>query len=80
MKLHSDDKAVTEGQFRTYPLIYSLCGEGLCVGYDSADAVSSEYKPKFKFSGGRVIKVVYDIADDASVEVEKAFAAVMARD
>jgi arylsulfatase len=80
MKLYVDDKAITEAPFRTMAGRYSLCGEGLCIGYDGGDAVSSEYKPKFPFSGGRVIKVVYDIGADAYVDVERELAAVMARD
>ncbi|HEY9502184.1 MAG TPA: hypothetical protein VIR01_11205, partial [Pyrinomonadaceae bacterium] len=46
----------------------------------SGDSVSSEYKPTFEFSGGRVIKVVFDVAKDTYVNVEKAMAASMARD
>ena len=59
---------------------YSLCGEGLCVGYDGGDAVSSEYKPKFEFTDGRVAKVVFDVADDAYLDVEQHLAAALARD
>jgi hypothetical protein len=59
---------------------YSLCGEGLCIGYDGGDAVSSESTPKFEFTGGTVVKVVFDVADDAYVDVEKHLAAAMARD
>ncbi|MGH3011600.1 MAG: arylsulfatase, partial [Gaiellaceae bacterium] len=80
MTLHVDDEVVAEDEFRTMTGRYSLCGEGLCVGYDSGDAVSSEYKPKFPFTGGRIIKVVFDVADDAYVDVERELAAVMARD
>jgi hypothetical protein len=43
---------------------YSLCGEDLCTGYDGGDAVSKEYKPKFPFARGRVIKVVFDVAKE----------------
>ena len=80
LKLYVDDKAVAEGQFRTMTGRFALCGEGLCVGRDSGDAVSSEYKPQFPFSGGRVIKVVYDLADDQYVDIEKKFAERIARD
>ncbi|MGH3040014.1 MAG: arylsulfatase, partial [Gaiellaceae bacterium] len=80
MTLHVDDEVVAEDEFRTMTGRFSLCGEGLCVGYDSGDAVSSEYKPKFPFTGGRIIKVVFDVADDAYVDVERELAAVMARD
>ena len=59
---------------------YSLCGDGLCIGYDGGDAVSSEYKPKFGFTGGRVVKVLFDVADDAYVDVERHLAGAMARD
>ena len=50
------------------------------IGTDSGDSVSSEYKPKFEFTGGRVIKVIFDVAKDVYVNVEKAMAASMARD
>ena len=60
---------------------FSLCGEGLCIGYDSGDAVSSEYVgSRFEFTGGEITKVVFDIADDAYVDVEAHLAAAMARD
>jgi arylsulfatase len=80
MKLYVDDKVVAQDSFRTMTGRYSLCGEGLCVGRDSGDAVSSEYKPQFPFSGGRIIKVIYDLADDQYVDVEKKFAEKLARD
>lgn len=80
MKLYVDDKVVDQGVFRTMTGRYSLCGEGLCIAYDGGDAVSSEYKSKFSFVGGRVIKVVFDLADDQFIDVERKFAAALARD
>ena len=80
MTLYVDDKPSGSADFRTQTGHYAICGEGLCVGYDSADAVSKEYPLKFPFSGGRILKVVFDIADDAYMDVERKFAAVMARD
>jgi arylsulfatase len=80
LKLYIDEKSVAQGQFRTMTGRFALCGEGLCVGRDGGDAVSSEYKPQFPFSGGRVVKVVYDLADDQYVDIEKKFAEKMARD
>jgi hypothetical protein len=79
-KLHIDDEVVDEQEIRTIAAFYALCGEGLCVGYDSGDAVSSEYKPKFEWTGGEIVKVVFDVADDAYVDLEQQFAAAMARD
>jgi arylsulfatase A-like enzyme len=80
MTLYVDDKAVGSGKFRIQTGHYALCGEGLCIGYDSGDAVSSEYKGKFAFAGGRIIKVIYDVAKDVYVDVERKLAAALARD
>ncbi|MBK0402510.1 arylsulfatase [Adhaeribacter sp. BT258] len=80
MKLYVDDKVVAEAPFRTQSGRYALCGEGLCIGYDGGDAVSREYQPQFPFSGGRIVKVVFDIGNDAYQDLEQKFAARIARD
>jgi arylsulfatase A-like enzyme len=80
MKLYVGEKVMAQARFRTQTGHYALCGEGLSIGYDSGDAVSSEYKPKFAFSGGRIVNVVVDVSDDAFIDVERKLAAVMARD
>jgi arylsulfatase len=78
--LHVDHEAVAEAEIRTIMSRYGLCGEGVCIGYDGGDAVSAEYKPPCRFTGGRIIKVVCDAADDAYVDVECELASAMARD
>ena len=80
LKIYVDDDVVAEDEIRTQPSRYALCGEGLCIGYDGGDAVSAEYRPKFEFTGGRIVKVVFDVADDAYMDVERELAAAMARD
>jgi len=65
---------------RTIASRYSLCGEGLCIGYDGGDAVSSDYTPRFEFTGGRIVKVVFDVGDDADVDLERHLAGAMSRD
>ena len=80
LKLYIDDQVVAEGELRTMTGHFALCGEGLCIGYDGGDAVSSMYTPKFEFTGGTITKVVLDIADDAYIDVEAHLAAAMARD
>jgi arylsulfatase len=81
LKLYIDDEQVAEDEIRTVLGHFSLCGEGLCIGYDSADAVSSEYAgSNFPFTEGKIVKVVFDIADDAYVDIEQHLAAAMARD
>jgi len=80
-KLYIDDEVVAEQEIRTVLGHFSLCGEGLCIGYDSGDSVSSEYSgDRFEFTGGTIAKVVFDIADDAYIDVERHLAAAYARD
>ena len=74
-----DDKVVAEGEIRTMTGHFSLCGEGLCVGYDSSDPVSSDYGTKSHFTGGTITKVVFD-GDDAYVDIERHMQAAMMRD
>jgi len=80
MTLYVDDAPVDSGRFRTEAGHYALCGEGLCIGYDSGDAVSADYRGHFTFTGGRVVKVIYDVAQDAYMDAERQLAAAMARD
>jgi arylsulfatase len=81
LKLYIDDQLVGQQQIRTVLGHFSLCGEGLCIGYDSGDAVSSEYAgSRFEFTGGQIEKVVFDIADDLYVDIESHMAAAYARD
>ena len=49
---------------RTQAGKFTLSGDGLCVGYDSGDAVSQEYKTPGTFRGGKI--------EFAGVTVEKA--------
>jgi hypothetical protein len=76
------------GQYTYYPgttevperSAFSLCGEGLCIGYDGGDRVSTTYPHRFEFTGCRIVKVVFDVAEDLYIDVERHFAAAMARD
>ena len=80
LKLRIGEDVVAEEEIRTMTGHFSLCGEGLCIGYDGGDAVSTLYTPKFAFTGGTIAKVVFDVADDAYVDIERHLAAAMARD
>src|SRR5262249_16203211 len=48
-KIYIDDQVVAEGPKKTQPAKFTLRGDGLCVGFDSGDAVSQEYKAPGKF-------------------------------
>ena len=80
LKLYVDDKVIAEAAIKTQTGHFSLCGEGLCIGYDGGDAVSTAYQPKFEFRGGKIIKVIFDVADDAYIDVERHMVAAMSRD
>ncbi len=55
-------------------------GEGLAVGRDSGDPFSGAYPCGFAFRGGRVLKVVYAVAGDAYIDLERRMAARLARE
>jgi hypothetical protein len=60
---------------------FAITGEGLCIGYDSGDAVTKDYTRRDgRLTGGKIEKVVFDVADDAYVDVERHLAAAMMRD
>lgn len=81
LALFIDDEQVADMQIRTVLGHFSLCGEGLCIGYDSGDAVTQAYAgERFEFGGGTIHKVVFDIADDAYVDLEAHLAAAVSRD
>ena len=80
MTLYVDDDTVATGDFRTQSGHYSLCGEGVAVGRDSADPVSTEYSPGFDFTGGQIFSVTYDVGDDAYIDLERRLGAILARD
>ena len=60
-KLYIDDKVVASGKMRTQPGKFTLSGDGLCIGYDSGDAVSGLYKSPAKFTGGEIQGVAVSV-------------------
>jgi hypothetical protein len=75
-KLYANDKAVAEGPMRTQLGKFTLAGDGLCVGYDSGDAVSQQYQAPGTFKGGtiRSVEVAVDKAGylDREMELKRA--------
>ena len=43
LSLYHGDKKVGEGRIKTQPGMFSLAGEGLCVGRDSGEPVTGDY-------------------------------------
>ncbi|ADB50829.1 arylsulfatase [Conexibacter woesei] len=75
-----DEQVVATGPLRTQSGHFSLAGEGLCIGRDSGDAVSEQYRPDFPFEGGRIVKFEVGVGDDGYVDLERRLHAALARD
>jgi arylsulfatase A-like enzyme len=81
-KLYIDDKVVAKGPMRTQTGKFTLCGDGLCVGRDSADAVAAEYTPETqgKFTGGTIQFVEVSVEKEQYRDLEMEMAAGLALD
>jgi arylsulfatase A-like enzyme len=79
-KLYVDDHVVAQGPMRAQVGKFTLSGDGLCVGFDSADPVSRSYPPGFPFTGGRILGVGVDVGEDQYLDLEREAAAAFARD
>ena len=56
---------------KTQPAKFTLSGDGLCVGYDSGDAVSKEYKAPGKFKGGTIFGVGVSVEKKQYLDLQK---------
>ena len=65
---------------RTQLAFFTLCGDGLCVGRDSGDAVSRAYPKPSEFRGGTIVQVEISVGDDRYVDLEKEALALLARE
>jgi hypothetical protein len=79
-KLYVDNKVVAEGPMRAQVGKFTLSGDGLCVGYDSGDNVSEEYKNPGTFTGGTILGVGVDVSKESYLDLETEAAAALARD
>jgi arylsulfatase len=79
-KLYVNDKAVAEGPMKTQAGKFTLSGDGLCIGRDSGDAVSEDYKTPGEFKGGTIIAVGVSVEKMAYVDLQKVAAAALALD
>ena len=76
-KLYIDDQVVAEGPMRTQAGKFTLSGDGLCVGYDSGDAVSSQYTTPGRFKGGTIFLVGVTVEKTQYLDLEKEAQRVM---
>ncbi|HTX89261.1 MAG TPA: arylsulfatase [Bacteroidales bacterium] len=80
VKLYINDKVVATGPMKTQPGYFSLTGDGLCVGFDSEDAVTKEYKAPAKFKGGTIQFVGITVEKTQYQDLEKEAQSAFARD
>jgi hypothetical protein len=79
-RLHVDEAVVAEGTMRTQVGMFTLCGDGLCVGRDSSDAVSSAYTAPADLTGATVRQVEINLSDDQYIDLEQEAMAALARE
>jgi arylsulfatase A-like enzyme len=79
-RLFVDEEMVAEGPMRTQAGFFTLCGDGLCVGHDSSDAVSSLYTAPAPFKGGTIAQVEVNVGADQYLDLEKEAMAALARE
>ncbi len=79
-KLYVNEDVVAQGPMRTQTGKFTLCGDGLCVGRDSGDAVSEDYKSPGTFNGGTILAVGVTVEQAQYIDLEKFAAAAFAVD
>jgi len=76
-KLYVNDKQVAQGPMRTQIGKFTLAGDGLCVGFDSGDAVSQPYKTPGDFKGGSIFFVTVSTGKEQYLDLQKEAARMM---
>jgi hypothetical protein len=82
LSLYHGDTKVGEGRIKTQPGMFSLAGEGLCVGRDSGEPVTDDYPDRapHRFTGGTIKRVAVDVSGDPYVDLEREAQAMLARE
>jgi arylsulfatase len=82
LSLFIDDQKVGEGRIMTQPGNFSLVGEGLNVGKDPGEAVTSDYAGAhpYAFTGGTIKRAIVDVSGDHYVDTELEVLAMMKRE
>jgi arylsulfatase len=78
--LYVDGKEVAKGPMKAQIGKFTLSGDGLCVGYDSGDNVSEQYKNPGTFTGGIIQGVAIDVSEKAYVDLQRDAAAAFNTD
>lgn len=80
LKLYINNDVVAEGKMKSQAGAFGLAGEGLVVGRQSADPVSTEYTPPFKFTGGTIKQVTINVSGEGFIDLETEVEAMFERE
>jgi len=82
VSLYHADQKVGEARIKTQPGLFSIAGEGLCVGRDSGEPVSGDYPGDhpYTFTGGTIKRVAVDVSGDPYVDLEREAQAMLSRE
>jgi hypothetical protein len=82
LSLFVNDEKVGEGTIITQPGNFSLVGEGLNVGRDPAEPVTSDYAgtSPYAFRGGTIKRAIVDVSGEQYVDLEMEAVALMKRE
>ena len=82
LSLYHGEKKVGEGRIKTQPGLFSLAGEGLCIGRDSGEPTTGDYpgEAPWAFTGGTIKRVAVDVSGEPYVDLEREAVAMMSRE
>jgi hypothetical protein len=71
LTLHLGDREVGQGRIRTQPGKFSIAGEGLTIGKDSAEPVTGDYpgEAPWSFTGGTILRAAVDVSGEPFVDL-----------
>ena len=78
--LYINNEKVAEVKIQTQPGNFSLDGEGLNIGKDAGQPVSSDYESPFEFTGGVIKQVIVDVSGEPFRDLEKELQGMLMRD
>jgi len=82
LSLYYGDRKVGEGRIKTQPAAFGLSGTGLSVGRNLGEPVTDDYpgtRP-WPFTGGTIDRVAIDVSGQPYLDLERAAAAMLARE
>lgn len=79
-KLYINEKEVATGPITAQVGKFTLVGDGLCVGWDSGDPVSKQYKSPGEFKGGTISFVKVSTGKEQYLDLEKEAARALSKE